>query len=419
MSLSASEVVALIQPGQRVFIHGAAATPQALIRELAAQADRLRNVELIHLHTEGPAPYAEPELQDRFRTVNLFVGSNIRPHMNRGSVDYLPCFLSEIPALLRSGRRPIDVALLSLSPADLHGFHTLGTSVDAARAAADLAPLVLAQVNRRMPRVHGDGFLPTSRLAAFCEIDEPLPELAPTEISEIETAIGRNVASLIENGSCLQAGIGAIPNATLAALHSHRRLGIHTEMFTDGFVPLIQSGAIDNSLKCVHRGKTVSSFMLGSRALYDFVDDNPSVIQLATDYVNDPHVISRNERVVAINSAVEIDLTGQACADSVGHRIISGVGGQMDFMRGAALSKDGKAILAITSRTKHGRPRIVAELQPGAGVVTTRAHIQYVVTEYGIADLVGKTLGERARELIRIAHPEDRETLERSEASLG
>jgi 4-hydroxybutyrate CoA-transferase len=379
-----------------------------------AQAPRLKDVELIHIHTEGPESAETARLHEHFRVVNLFVGPNIRPLLNYREVDYLPCFLSEIPALFRSGRRPIDVALVSLSPVNTPGFHTLGTSLDVARAATDVAPIILAEVNRRMPRVHGDGYLHASRLAAFCEVDEPLPEGLSGTGGDVEAAIGRNIASLVEDGSCIQAGIGAIPNAALAALRDHRHLGVHTEMASDGFLPLIEAGVIDNSRKRVHCGKTVASFLLGTRKLYDSVDDNPSFVLLGADYVNDASVISRNDRVVAINSALEIDLTGQVCADSVGPRIISGVGGQMDFMRGASLSKGGKAILAITSRTRHGKDRLVAQLTPGAGVVTTRAHVQFVVTEYGIADLVGKTLQERARALVQIAHPESRETLERA-----
>ncbi|NDD90506.1 4-hydroxybutyrate CoA-transferase [bacterium] len=409
-----TEVIARIQPGQRVFIHGAAATPNALIRELVAQASRLHQVEIIHLHTEGPANYAAKELQSSFRVVNLFVGSNMRAHLNDDQIDYLPCFLSEIPSLFSSKRRPIDVALISLSQADAHGYHTLGTSVDVARSAADLAPTLLAQINRQMPKTHGDGYVHSSRLTAACEVNEPLPEVACAQISPLEATIGRNVASLIDDGACLQAGIGAIPNATLAALKSHRNLGLHTEMASDGVLALIQSGVINNSRKRLHSGKSVLSFLLGTRELYRFVDDNPSVVLLAADYVNSVANIAQNDQVVAINSAVEIDLTGQVCADSIGPKIISGVGGQMDFMRGAALSKKGKAILALTSRTKHDRSRIVATLTPGAGVVTTRAHVQYVVTEYGIADLIGKTLGERARALIAIAHPDDRDSLGRA-----
>jgi acyl-CoA hydrolase len=406
-----ASVVSRIQSGHRVFVHGAAATPTALLEELQRQAPRLRDVELIHLHTEGELGYAQKRLSESFRIVNLFVGSAMRPHLDYDRVDYLPCFLSEIPALFRSKKRPIDVALLHLSPVDRQGYHTLGTSVDVARAALESASLVLAQVNRRMPRVHGDGFVPASRLTAFCEVDEPLHESGSRPMGDAERAIGKNVASLINDGACLQMGIGAIPDAVLFELRGHRHLGIHTEMGSDGMLALIRSGAVDNSRKKVHPGKTVASFLNGSRALYDFVHDNPAVALLGADYVNDPGVIRRNERVVAINSAVEIDLTGQVCADSIGHRVISGVGGQMDFMRGATLSPGGKAVLALPTRTPRGISRIVSELKPGAGVVTTRAHLHFVVTEHGVADLYGKTLGERARELIRIAHPEDRDRL--------
>lgn len=411
---SPAEAISLIQPGHRVFVHGGGATPHALIRELVAQAPRLRDVELIHLHTEGSAPYAAPEFGANFKVVNLFVGANFRARLDCERIDYLPCFLSEIPSLFRSGRRPINVALLHLSPADAHGFHTLGTSVDVAKAAFEAAPIVVAQVNGRMPRIHGDGFIHGSELDAWIEVDEALSEGHLSPLGPTERAIGRNVASLIEDGSCLQVGIGAVPDAVLAELRDHRHLGVHTEMWSDGMLQLLLSGAIDNSRKIVHPGKTVSSFLMGSRAVYDYVHDNPSVIQLGADYVNNPTNIARNPRVVAINSAVEVDLTGQICADSVGHRVISGVGGQMDFMRGAALSRGGKPVLAITSRTPRGEPRIVVELHPGAGVVTTRAHAHYVVTEFGVADLAGKTLGERARALIEIAHPEDREALERA-----
>jgi 4-hydroxybutyrate CoA-transferase len=408
---SVQEVISKIQSGQRVFVHGAAATPNFLIEELVRQADRLRDVELIHLHTEGDAQYADAALRANFRVTNLFVGGNIRKKLDYDRVDYLPCFLSEIPRLFRSGKRGPDVALVSLSPRDAKGFHTLGTSVDVACAAVEQAPLVLAQVNTQMPRVHGDGFLHQSRISAFCEIDEALPEAHPKAPTEIEKAIGQNAAALIENGSCLQVGIGAIPDAVLAELKGHRHLGVHTEMWSDGMLPLLECGAVDNSLKKVHPGKTVSTFLNGTRAVFDYVHDNPSVIQVGADYVNNPAIIARNPKVVAINSAVEIDLTGQVCADSVGHRVISGVGGQMDFIRGATISPGGKAIMALSSRTPKGKSRFVSELAAGAGVVTTRAHIQYVVTEYGSVELAGKTLGERARALIEISHPEDRDRL--------
>jgi acyl-CoA hydrolase len=394
-----------------VFIQGAAATPHQLIQGLVERADELEDVEIIHLHTEGDAPYARPEYARSFRLANLFVGPNLRGRQVSERIDYLPCFLSEIPNLFRSRRRPIDVALIHVSRPDAHGFCSLGTSVDVTLAAVESAAIVVAQINHRMPRVHGDGFVHISQFDRFIEIDEPLPSVAPSPSSPEERAIGKLVAGLIEDGSTLQAGIGAIPNAVLSELKGHRHLGVHTEMWTDGMLALLRSGAVDNSRKAVHPGKTVSGFLMGTQALYDFVHDNPSVIQLDIGYVNSPTTIARNPKVVAINSAVEVDLTGQVCADSIGSRIISGVGGQMDFIRGASLSTGGKPIIAMTSRTQRGVPRIVHTLQPGAGVVTTRAHVHYVVTEHGIADLYGKTLSERARELIRIAHPADREEL--------
>jgi 4-hydroxybutyrate CoA-transferase len=357
--------------------------------------------------------YSKPEHAHAFRVANLFVGASMRPHLDYDRVDYLPCFLSEVPMLFRSGKRPIDVALIHVSPPDAHGFCSLGVSVDVTQAGIDAAKTVIAQVNPRMPRVHGDAFVHMSRIHFAVEVDEPLPEPIRHEQTPEERKIGLNVAGLIEDGSTLQMGIGAIPDAVLSALGGHRRLGIHTEMWSDGALELILAGVVDNSQKAVHPGKTVSGFMIGSRRLYDFVHDNPSVVQYQVDYVNAPNTIARNPRVVAINSAVEVDLSGQVCADSIGSRIISGVGGQMDFMRGAALSRGGKPIIALSSRTAKGIPRIVPQLRAGAGVVTTRAHLHYVVTEYGVAEVFGLTLRERARALIQISHPDDRERLER------
>lgn len=412
-SFSTETALELIQSGHRVFIQGAAATPFRLIEGLLTHHERLRNVELIHLHTLGEAAYAQSQYSKSFRVVNLFVGENLRGKIGTARVDYLPCFLSEIPALFRSKRRPLDVALIHVSPPDAHGYCSLGTSVDVARAAVESASIIIAQINHQMPRVHGDGFIHVSRFNRYIEIDEPIPEVKSSSVAPEEAAIGKITSGLIEDGSTLQMGIGSIPDAVLKSLHGHRHLGIHTEMWTDGALALIQSGAVDNSRKLVHPGRCVSGFLMGTKALYDFVNDNPSVIQLDIGYVNSPQTIARNPKVVAINSAVEIDLTGQVCADSIGCRIISGVGGQMDFIRGASLSEGGKPIIALTSRTKRGIPRIVPTLHPGAGVVTTRAHVHFVVTEYGIADLYGKTLSERAREMIRIAHPDDRESLDR------
>lgn len=411
---SPADAVARVQSGHRVFLHGGVATPTALVDALVARAAELRDVELIHLHTTGPATYARPEHAASFRVVNLFVGANLRPWLDGERVDYLPCFLSEIPQLFRSGRRPIDVALVMVSPPDRHGMVTLGTSVDAARAAVDVARIAIAQVNPRMPRVHGDGVLPLARFDAWVEVDAPIPETPPAALGAVEHAIGGRVAALVEDGATLQVGIGAVPDAVLAALTGHHHLGLHTEMWSDGALALLEAGVIDNSRKAIHPGRTVSSFVTGTRRLYDFIDDNPAVMQLDVGYVNNVTVIARNPKVTAINSAVEIDLTGQVCADSVGTRIVSGVGGQMDFIRGASLSAGGKPILALTSRTAKGAPRLVPVLRLGAGVVTTRAHVHWVVTEHGAVDLYGKTLGERAHALIALAHPDDREALARA-----
>lgn len=413
---TAADAVHAVASGHRVFVHGGVATPLPLLDALIEQSGRLRGVELIHLHTAGEARYADARFAGSFRVVNLFVGPNVRGRLEHDRVDYLPVFLSEIPALFRARRRP-DVALVQVSPPDRHGFVSLGTSVDVARAAVDAAQLVIAQVNPRMPRVHGDGILHIDRLHHWYEEAREIPELPSAPVGPVERAIGRNVSSLIEDGATLQLGIGEIPNAVLAELGGHRHLGLHTEMWSDGALPLLRAGVIDNSRKAVHPGRSISGFLMGTRALYDFVDDNPTVMQLDIGYVNRVEVIKRNPRATAINSAIEVDLTGQVCADSIGPRIISGVGGQMDFIRGASLSEGGKPIIALPSRTSRGEPRIVHQLRPGAGVVTTRAHIHYVVTEHGIAELYGKTLSERARALIQIAHPDDREALTRSWSS--
>ncbi len=408
---SAQDAISHINSHQRIFIHGGMATPKPLVDALVADADRLRDVELIHLHTSGEAKYARPDYAASFRVANLFVGPNVRRQLDGDRVDYLPLFLSEIPALFRSGRRPLDVALIQVSRPDKHGYCSLGVSVDVARAAVDSAKLVIAQVNPRMPRVHGDGALHVRQLDYLVEHSAELPEAATADPSPDEEAIGRNVAALVEDGATLQMGIGAVPNAVLRSLTGHRHLGVHTEMWSDGLLPLLEAGIVDNSRKKVHPGRTVSGFVMGTRKLYDYIDDNPTIVQYDIDYVNRVSVISRNPKVTAINSAVEVDLTGQVCADSVGHRIISGVGGQMDFMRGAMMSEGGKPIIALTSRTKRGQPRIVPTLCTGAGVVTTRAHVHFVITEHGVADLYGKTLNERATALIAIAHPDDREAL--------
>lgn len=410
---TAEAAVSLIASGHRVYIHGMAATPRELVRALSERND-VRDVEIVSLHTEGPAPYAEPGMQDRFRLNALFVGPNVRTAVNEGRADFVPVFLSEVPALFRDGVLPLDVALIQVSPPDRHGFCSLGVSVEACRAAVNTAKCVIAQVNRYMPRSHGDGIIHVSGIDAMVEHDEPLPEKETVEPGPVERAIGRYCAELIEDGATLQMGIGAIPDAVLASLHSHRDLGVHSEMFADGAVDLVERGVITGRYKRVHPGKLSASFVLGTRKVYDFVDDNPQVAMLDSGYVNDVSVIRRNPKVTAINSAIEVDLTGQVCADSIGERIFSGVGGQMDFIRGASVSEGGKPIIALPSTTRRGESRIVATLRPGAGVVTTRANVHYVITEHGVANLYGKNLRQRAKALIGIASPEFRDELERA-----
>jgi len=413
MKTTLAQAIALIPQEARVFVHGGAATPNLLLEELIRQADRFSKITFIHLHTEGPALYADPKWAHKFHVINLFVGRNIRRYLDYDRIDYLPCFLSEIPQLFRSGLCPIDVALLQVSPVDRHGHCSLGVSVDIAKAAFESAKIKIAQVNPQMPRVHGDGIVSAKDFSALVEVDVPIFESCCSPITPEEASIARYISSLIEDGSTLQMGVGSIPNGITDQLQGHKNLGLHTEMWSDGALSLLEKGVINNSKKKIHRGKSVSGFMIGSRRLYDYVDDNSSVIQLEIDYVNHPNNISRNDKVVAINSAVEVDLTGQICADSVGHRIISGVGGQMDFMRGAALSKGGKPIIALQSTTAKGQSKIVFSLKVGAGVVTTRSHTHYVVTEYGVAYLYGKALSERAKAMIAIAHPSHRENLEK------
>jgi 4-hydroxybutyrate CoA-transferase len=410
---SAEKAIEMIEPGQRVFVHGGAATPLSLLSAIFLQAERLKNIELIHLHLEGSIPYSEDHVRKNIKVANLFVGQNVRKALDYENIDYLPCFLSQIPMLFKSGKRPIDIALIHVSPPDEHGFCSLGVSVDIACTAVDVANLVIAQVNPNMPRVHGDGFVHTSQIDFFIEVNDPLPE-ADHQLSKSETnKIGEYAANLIEDGSTLQIGIGAIPNAVLAALSNHKHLGIHSEMWSDGALALIESGVVDNSKKVICPGKTVSSFIIGTKKLYEFIHDNPSVLQFDVGFVNKPDVIGLNPKVTAINTAIEIDLTGQVCADSIGNKIISGAGGQLDFMSGATLSKGGKPIIAITARTSNGSPKIVPKLKAASGVVTTRAHVHYVITEYGVVDLFGKTLKERSEALISISHPDDRAHLEK------
>ncbi len=409
--VSAEEAVSVIRSGARVFVHSVAAAPRRLIDAMTARAGELRVVEIVSIHTEGEAPYARPEYAKSFRVNALFVGQNVRRAVEEGRADYLPVFLSEVPSLFRSGILPLDVALIHVSPPDRHGFCSLGVSVDVTRAAVQTARTVIAQVNPRMPRSHGDGLIHVDQIDYMVEVDEPIHELPPQPVSDLERAIGRHCAELVDDGATLQLGIGAIPQATLAALGDHHRLGIHTEMISDGVVDLVEKGVITGEAKRVHPGKIVAGFALGSKRLYDFLDDNPLVAMLDLAYVNEVAVIRRNPKVTAINSAIEVDITGQVCADSIGDRQYSGVGGQMDFIRGAALSEGGKPIIALPSVTSSGESRIVSMLKPAAGVVTTRAYVHFVVTEHGIADLFGKNLRQRAAALIAIAHPSHRDAL--------
>lgn len=411
--VTAEEAVKFIKTGDHVFIQSVAAAPQTLIKAMTARAAELKNIEIYHLHTEGDAPYISPEYAGTFHTNALFVGANVRKAIATGEADYIPTFLSEVPLLFRRKILPIDVALIHVSPPDRHGFCSLGTSVDVSLAGVQMAETVIAQINPKMPRTQGDGLINIKHIDYAVEIDEELPILAAGELSEQELAIGRNCAELVENGATLQMGIGAIPNAVLVALKDHKNLGVHTEMFSDGLIPLIENEVVNGRFKKIHPHKVVSSFVMGTRRLYDFIDDNPEVVLLDVAYVNDPAVIRRNPKVTAINSAIEIDLTGQICADSIGTRIYSGVGGQMDFIRGASISEGGKPIIALPAVTGRGESKIVPFLKEGAGVVTTRANMHWVVTEFGAVNLYGKTLRQRALELISIAHPDHREELSR------
>ena len=409
--ITSVQAVRQISSGSNLFIQTAAAAPQQLIKALAARAGELKNVSIYQMHTEGEAPYAARGMEDVFRVKCFFIGANLRKAVQEGRADYIPVFLSEIPALFRSGEIKIDFALIQVSPPDEHGFCSLGVSVDIAPAVLETAGCIIAQVNPNMPRTHGGGFIHMSKINELVEVDDEIPEIKTEEADALTCSIARHVASLIEDGATLQMGIGKIPNAVLSMLGGHKKLGIHTEMFSDGIIDLIQAGVITGELKKKRQYKIVSSFMLGTKRLYQFVHDNPLIEMLDIAYVNDTHVIRQNPKVTAINSALEVDITGQICADSIGPKMYSGVGGQMDFMRGASLSEGGKPIIALPSTTSKGESKIVSMLKPGAGVVTTRAHVHYVVTEYGIAYLHGKTLKERAKALIDIAHPMHREDL--------
>jgi 4-hydroxybutyrate CoA-transferase len=417
------EAVKVIEPGHRVFLTGNCSVPQKLLNGLVARADELEDVEIVQVFTVGPAPHADPEMEVHMRINTLFISHNIRHAVNDGRADFTPCLLSEVPLLFREGHLPLDVILIHVSPPDEHGFCSLGIEAGLSKTPAQNSRIVIAEVNERMPRTLGDSFIHFSKIDYAVPVDYPLAELPMGQTNDLSMKIGQYVADLIEDGSTMQMGIGAIPDAVLHFLHDKRDLGIHTELFSDGVMDLITNGVITNDKKTLHNGKIVAGFILGTHKLYDFVDDNPIVELHPTEYVNDPFIIAQNEKMISINSAIEIDLTGQVCADSIGPRLYSGVGGQLDFVYGAARSKGGKPIIALPStaspKNSPRLSRIVPMLKHGAGVVTTRNHVHYVVTEYGVAYLYGKTIRQRTRALIDVAHPDFREELEREAKELN
>jgi 4-hydroxybutyrate CoA-transferase len=411
--------VADIRSGERVFIGSGAAEPERLVEAMTARHEQLRNVEVYSILTLGGAPYVAPQHAASFRHVAFFIGHNTREAVQAGRADFMPIFLSEIPALFRE-RIPIDWALISVSAPDKHGYCTVGVAADVVVAAARNAKHVVAEINPNMPRTWGDTLIHVSELHAAVRVETPIPELPIDPIDDVSRQIGERVAALVHDGDCLQLGIGSIPNAVLSALRGHHRLGVHTEMLSDGIVDLVEAGAIDCTAKNYRTHKAICSFVMGSRRLYDFVDDNPFVEIYGSDFVNDPFIIARNDNMVSINSAIQIDLTGQVCADSMGGKPYSGIGGQVDFIRGAARSRGGRAIIALPSTAKRGEvSRIVSALRPGAGVVTSRGDVRFVVTEHGVADLYAKPISQRARSLIAIAEPRFRDRLEVEARELG
>jgi len=412
-AISAEDAVKVIKSGDRVYLQAAAAVPQVLVKAMTARHEELRNVEVCHLHVEGETPYANPELRESFHVNSFFIGKNVRHTLKAGNGSYTPVFLSELPLLFKRNIVDIDVAMIHVSIPDKHGYCSLGVSVEATLAAIENATYVIAQVNKQMPRTHGDGIIHVSEIDAFVECDIPLPTMSFGEPSETENKIADYIAELIDDESTLQMGIGNIPNAVLSKLTNHKNLGLHTEMFSDGVIDLILNDVITGDYKSINPGRALATFLMGSKRLYDYVDDNPYIEMRASDYVNDVSIIKQNKKMVAINSAIEVDVTGQVCADSIGAKIYSGVGGQIDFIRAASLSEGGKAIIALPSITNKGISRIVPSLKPGAGVVTTRSHVHYVVTEYGVVNLYGKTIKQRVKALTEIAHPDFREQIER------
>lgn len=401
-----------IKSGQRVFLTGNCSTPQQFLTALRERYQELHDVQLIQLLDLGPNNVITPEMAEHIRINSLFISGNVRKAVNEGLADFTPVFLSEIPGLFRSGRLPLDVAVIHVSPPDEHGYCSYGVEVGVTKSAAESAKLVIAEVNPHMPRTLGDSFIHCSRIDHFVEVDYALPEVHPEPASIVQNCIANYVAELVPDGATLQTGIGGIPDAVLCRLTNHKNLGIHTELFSSGVMNMIEAGVITNTAKSLHPGKVIAGFVIGTKALYDYIDDNPIIELHPTEYVNDPFIIAQNDRMISINSALEVDLTGQVCADSIGHEFYSGVGGQLDFVRGASRSKGGKAIIALPSTAKNGSvSRIVPSLKLGAGVTTTRNDVHYVVTEYGVADLYGRSISERVQALVNIAHPDFREPL--------
>ena len=421
--VSAEEAVRVIQSGYHVFLTGNCSTPQKLLAALVDYAPELHDVEIFQILTMGNDDYVAPGMEKHLRVNTMFISDNVRRAVNEGRADFTPIRLGEMPYLFLNGHIPLDVALIHVSPPDEHGFCSFGVEVGVTKPAAQAARIVIAEVNERMPRTLGDSFIHISQIDYLVPVDYPLPQIEMGEPNALAQQIALHIANLIEDGSTLQMGIGAIPDAVLPFLRDKKDLGVHTELFSDGIIDLVEAGVLTNARKTLHPGKNVAGFVLGTQRLYDFIDDNPIIELHPTQYVNDPYIIAQNEKMVAINSAIEVDLTGQVCADSIGTRLYSGIGGQLDFIYGASRSKGGKPIIAlpstVTLRDGTRLSRIVPTLKPGAGVVTSRYHVHYVVTEYGAVNLYGKTLRERAKLLISIAHPEFRDELTRQAKKLN
>ncbi len=410
--ISAEDAASKVKSGQRVFLTGNCSTPQEFLQALVNRYHEIQRVELVQLLSIGPSDYVTPDIAEHIRVNNLFIGSNIRSAVNKGLADFTPIMLSEVPKLFTSGRLVLDIAVIQVSPPDEHGYCSYGIEVGVTKSAAECAGMVIAEINPNMPRTLGDSFIHVNQIDYFIEVNYPLPEMPPQPASPVQDMIATHIAELIPDGATLQTGIGGIPDAVLRRLTGHKNLGIHTELFSDGVMEMVQAGVITNAMKTIHPGKIVAGFVLGTHALYDFIDDNPIIELHPTAYVNDPFIIAQNERMVSINSAIELDITGQICSDSIGTRMYSGAGGQLDFVRGAARSKEGKTFIALPSTTRNDTvSRVVTQLKPGAGVVTTRYDVHYVVTEFGAVDLWGRTLSERVHAIVSIAHPSFRDEL--------